>query len=114
MPKLILCLCTCPDKKNAQSIAKILLEKKLAACVNIIPGIMSMYRWQGKIQQDDEVLLLIKTRAINYSPLEKTIIQHHPYDVPEVLSFNIETGFADYLRWVEKNSDQHGELPCDT
>lgn len=73
---------------------------KLAACVNIIPGITSVYEWQGKIENDQEVLMMIKTRTSKVDSLAKFVTENHPYDVPEVISTSIEQGNQKYLEWI--------------
>ncbi len=96
-----LVLSTCPDPDSAKAIAHTLVEGKLAACVNIVPGLRSIYTWQGKVESADEQLLLIKTRADHYSRVEAAIHKHHPYELPEVVSVPIETGSPDYLAWID-------------
>lgn len=96
-----LLLCTCPDKPMAEKIARLLIEQQLAACVNLLPNVTSIYRWQNAIEQADEVLLLIKTRSSVYAELEQTIKTHHPYEVPEIIALNIEQGLPDYLQWID-------------
>lgn len=98
--KYHLVLCTCPDQDCAQHLATMLIEGNLAACVNILPGIMSVYRWQGKIENSQEQLLLIKARADMYAQIEKMIVAHHPYELPEVIAVPIQNGLAGYLSWV--------------
>ncbi len=100
---LILVLCTCPQGEIAERLAKMLVEQKLAACVNINDSIQSVYRWQGKIQQDREALLMIKTSEQLWSRLEQELIRHHPYEVPEIIATPISAGSEHYLSWVEEN-----------
>lgn len=95
-----LVLCTCPDLSTAQKIAKLLVEKQQAACVSIIPGMTSIYSWQGAIETDQEHLLLIKTETVQFDMLKTQIIEHHPYQIPEIIALPIEQGSTDYLRWV--------------
>ena len=97
-----LVLCTCPDQKSAQSIAEILIDQHLAACVNILPGVKSIYSWQGKQETAQELLLVIKTTKNVYETLEKTIIELHPYELPEIIAVNIEAGNAGYLDWISE------------
>jgi periplasmic divalent cation tolerance protein len=92
--------CTCPDQAVAERIATALVEEKLAACVNIVGGIVSIYRWQDGLQRDPEVLLIIKTRENSYPLLEGRIRELHPYDVAEVIALPIVRGAADYLDWL--------------
>ena len=92
---------TVGDNDSAEMIAGELLAKKLAACVQIAPC-RSMYRWQGKIEKDDEYLLIIKSKGILYPELEKVIRRIHPYEVPELLAMDIAAGNPDYLHWLEQ------------
>lgn len=100
MKPAIVTLCTCPDNDTAEKIAKTLVEGKLAACVNILPGIKSVYQWQGKIETANEILLLIKSSAERYPDLEIAIRKHHPYEIPEIIALPIGHGLADYLDWI--------------
>ena len=95
-----LVLCTCPDQDSAQAIAEHLIDQGLAACVNILPGILSIYSWQGKRESAQELLLVIKTTKTVYDTLEKTITGLHPYELPEIIAVNIENGSAGYLNWI--------------
>lgn len=96
----ILVLCTCPSLADAEAIATALIEERLAACVNRLPGIKSHYRWEGRVMLDDEFLLLIKTSASLFERLEKMIKTLHPYETPEIIALPIVAGSADYLRWI--------------
>ena len=98
----LLVLCTCPDRASADVIAQALLERRLAACINILPGVSSMYRWQGKIETAEEVLLVIKTRQPRYAELEAEILSHHPYELPEVVAVPLDRGLPGYLAWIEQ------------
>ncbi len=95
-----LALTTAPGAAEARRIAAALLEERLAACANIVPGLLSVYRWQGRIHQDSEVLLLLKTTADALSALETRLLELHPYDTPEFLAFEAGAGSAAYLDWV--------------
>jgi periplasmic divalent cation tolerance protein len=90
---------TCPDQKTSDNIAETLLEKNLAACVNST-GVKSSYWWKGKIQKNKEVLMIIKTTKKNLKKLEKTIKSLHPYEVCEIVSFDIK-GSTEYLKWID-------------
>lgn len=92
---------TCPDADNAQRIAEALVERNLAACVNIVPGLRSVYRWKGKRESAEELLLIIKARAADYAKLETAIRELHPYELPEIVAVSIETGLPAYLQWIE-------------
>ncbi len=96
----LLVFSTCPDQTVAESLAEQLVSLQLAACVNILPGLTSVYRWQGKVERDSEVLLLIKTDTGHYSALEKLIRQHHPYELPEIIGVSVEMGLPEYLHWI--------------
>jgi len=92
---------TCPNPETAQHLARQLLEKRLVACVNLVPQITSMYWWEGKIQEDCEVLLIAKTLAERIEELKRVIPELHPYDVPELLVLPVEDGLPAYLSWVK-------------
>jgi len=100
MSYALLILCTCPNAESASRIARALVEERLAACVNRVPGLTSVYRWQGEIHEDNEVLLLIKTQHERFESLRARIIELHPYDVPEVIALEIAAGHAPYLEWL--------------
>jgi periplasmic divalent cation tolerance protein len=94
-------LCTCPDNATAEKIARCLVSDNLAACVNILPGITSVYRWQGQIETAQEQLLLIKANKSSYQAIETTIKKHHPYELPEIIAVPIENGLPEYLHWID-------------
>ncbi len=96
-------LCTVPDEILAASIARTLVEEGLAACVNRLP-VGSTYRWQDRICEEREVLLLIKTGSDRYAALEARLIELHPYDLPEVIAFEASAGLKTYLDWVDAAS----------
>ena len=98
----VACWTTCPDEKVAEGLATTLLSERLCACVNIIPGVTSMYWWDNKVNKDQEFLLMIKTTKSNQEKLIEHIKQEHPYDVPEVICVDIDHGNNDYLDWVKK------------
>ncbi len=100
--KYLCVLTTVPKISKARSLAGLLVSKQLAACVQILPGLESHYRWRGKKEAAKEILLLIKTRASAYKRLEKTILQNHPYEVPEIVAFPITKGSKAYLGWINK------------
>ncbi len=93
-------LCTCPDEAAARGIATALLAAELAACVNCVAGIRSMYRWDGQIRDDAEVLLVIKTSAARYEALEALVRAQHPYDLPEIIALPVVAGSREYLNWI--------------
>ena len=90
-----------PDQASAQAIASLLVEKRLAACVNIMPPVVSTYRWQGKVETASEVPLMIKTTIKRYPELEAAIRKAHPYEVPEIIALPIHAGLPDYLQWID-------------
>ena len=89
--------------EEAERIARKVVEKRLAGCVNIIPKIRSIYRWQGNVEEDREAMLLIKTDAKHLPKLKKRIKKMHSYDVPEILVFDIDDGDEDYLKWLKSS-----------
>lgn len=95
-----LVLNTCPDGQTARAIAAALVEERAAACVNIVPGVRSVYRWQGSIEEDEEQLLLIKTTSDKYPLVEQTIQGRHPYEVPEIIAVSLASGLPAYLSWI--------------
>jgi len=95
-----LLLCTCPDEACAARIARVLVEARLAACVSRVPGLLSTYRWNDQVQEDAEVLLLIKTRADAVPALKARLAELHPYEVPEILVLDIAAGLPAYLDWL--------------
>ena len=102
----LLILCNCPDEEVANRIALAVLESGLAACVNILPRVQSLYRWQGKIESATEIPLLIKSTAANYPALEAAIQKLHPYDIPEIIALPVERGLPAYLNWVAAETVQ--------
>jgi periplasmic divalent cation tolerance protein len=94
-------LCTCPDKNTAENIARLLVKDKLAACVNILPGITSIYTWQEQIESAQEHLLLIKANKTTYQAIAAAIKEQHPYEIPEIIAVPIENGLPEYLHWID-------------
>ncbi len=101
--EIILVFTTCPDAASAGRIAERLVTDRLAACVNMIPGVRSVFEWEGKTEHSEEIVLLIKTTALRYKDVETAIQESHPYELPEVLSVPVERGSPPYLRWIEEN-----------
>ncbi len=91
---------TCPDEDTAARIGRLVVEEGLAACVNLLPGMRSIYRWQGRIEDAHETVLLVKTSAAMVAALTARIVALHPYAVPCVLRMPIAGGFAPYLEWL--------------
>lgn len=96
----LLVLTSLPDEASARALARDLVERRIAACVNILAPCHSVYRWQGKLEGAAEVPLLIKTTAARYSALEAAIRAQHPYELPEILAVPIACGLSAYLAWV--------------
>ena len=95
---------TTPDAQTAEKIAKVLLKKRLCACVNIVPGIRSLFHWEGKIESQTECMLFIKTRKTLFSKVSRAIKAHHPYTVPEVISLPVAQAQSDFLAWLVKET----------
>ena len=100
-----LLLSACPDMATAEHIAGTLVEEGLAACVTLLPGARSIYRWQGKLERVEECLLLIKACADDYPALERRLLALHPYDVPELLALPVLAGNPAYLAWLEADRE---------
>lgn len=94
-------LVTAPDAATAEELATAVVGEGLAACANLIPGVVSIYRWEGKLQRDAEVLLVLKTTVERCAALTERVLALHPYQIPEVLSLPVESGSEGYLRWVQ-------------
>lgn len=103
MSDAMIILCTCPDAETASALSRSLVEAKLAACVNIVQGIRSIYRWQGEVSDDREALMVIKSLTSCYQALEAWIVENHPYDVPEVIAVPVDRVSASYLAWIESS-----------
>jgi periplasmic divalent cation tolerance protein len=95
-----LVITNCPDEASANAIALAIVEAKLAACVNILPRVQSIYHWQGAVESATEVPLLIKTTTAAYPALEAAIRARHPYEIPEIIALPISAGLPAYLNWV--------------
>ena len=93
-------LCSVPDQETGELIASTLVTEQLAACVNIIPGITSIYRWKGTVEQDQEALLLVKTGQESWQPLAERIRELRPYELPEIIAVPIHTGQTEYIKWI--------------
>lgn len=97
---------TTHDEKEAATLARALIEARLAACVNIINGIRSIYRWQGKVEENAEVLMIVKTRQDLFDPLAERVRELHSYDVPEIIAVPVTRGSEAYLRWINNSTGQ--------
>jgi periplasmic divalent cation tolerance protein len=96
----LLVMTTCPDPEHAETLSVELIEAGLAACINQLPGIRSVYRWKGELKSGSEVMLMIKTPADRWDALEQAIKSSHPYELPEIIAVPITTGHAPYLQWI--------------
>lgn len=103
---VVVCHCTCPDAGTAERIAQALVSARLAACVNILPGVRSVYRWQGAIERADEVLLLAKTTRERLEPLIALVASLHPHELPEVIAVEVAAGLPAYLDWVVASASE--------
>jgi periplasmic divalent cation tolerance protein len=95
-----LVLCTCPDAKTASHLAEVLVTEGRAGCVSIVPGLTSVYPWEGRIEKSQEHLLLIKTEIEAFGALETLLKTQHPYELPEIIAVPIVRGSVDYLEWI--------------
>jgi periplasmic divalent cation tolerance protein len=98
----IIVFITAPKEAEAAKIARALVEERLAGCVNIVKGIRSVYRWQGKVEDEKEVLLIAKTKKKLFRALEKKVKALHSYEVPEIISLPVVGGSADYIKWLRE------------
>jgi periplasmic divalent cation tolerance protein len=105
MSEPIVVLVTCSSEEESLKIARSLVEERLAACVNIISPIRSIYRWEGKIWDEKEWLLIIKTQKQRFEELEKKVISLHSYSAPEIISLPIEEGSSAYLNWIRQSTE---------
>ena len=94
--------CTCPDQTTSEAIAHLLVEQQLAACVNILPGLTSIYRWQDQLETAEEHLLIIKSTQDQYPAIEQAITLRHPYEMPEIIALPIGQGLPAYLEWIQR------------
>lgn len=107
---MLLILTTVPDMLIAKSLARYLVEQKLAACVSFLPNMHSIYRWQDVIEEAEEILLLIKTSTARYAELEAAIQTMHPYEVPEIIALPSSAGLAAYFDWIEQTTQKDGDV----
>ena len=100
---VLVVLVTCPPDK-AQGIADALVEERVAACVNVVPSLHSVYRWKGAVHHEDEAMLLVKTTKDRFAALKQAVLKHHPYELPEVIAVAVDRGHTPYLEWVIESS----------
>ncbi|MFN3987165.1 MAG: divalent-cation tolerance protein CutA [Rhodocyclaceae bacterium] len=105
MSDTLLVLTNLPDAASAQRLARLLVEQRFAACVNVLSPCTSVYRWQDGVEEASEVPLLIKTTRAAYGALEEAILAHHPYELPEIVAVPIERGLETYLAWLRSETD---------
>ena len=108
MTDVYLVLCTLPPGDAAAGIARAVVEERLAACVNIVPAIRSIYAWDGALQDDEEQLAILKTTADRFDELRTRLLQLHPYSVPEIIAMSVADGHLAYLGWVRDSVRPHG------
>jgi len=107
-PELITALCTCPDEATAAKLSRGLVGERLAACVNIVPAVRSIYRWKTEICDEGEVLMVIKSTRSRFDALQTWLLEHHPYDVPEVVALDVSKVADEYRAWVESSMGPEG------
>lgn len=98
--RVVAVLTTAPSAEEAERIGGALVEERLAACANVVPGIVSIFRWKGAVSHESEVLMILKTTADGLQALTRRIVELHPYEVPEVLALDVRDGHSAYLDWV--------------
>jgi periplasmic divalent cation tolerance protein len=98
---MLVVMSTFPSADKAAEIARALVDAKLAACVNVLPTVRSIYRWQGAVSDDSEALAIIKTTAERYDAMAAMLVSLHPYEVPEIVALPVATGHAPYLAWLD-------------
>lgn len=98
--EVLLVFCTCPDEETGARIAETLVMERLAACVNRLPALVSVYLWQDKLEHDTETLLLIKTTNARFDALRTRLCELHPYELPEIVATPVTKGLPEYLQWV--------------
>ena len=102
--RFMVVLATVPSESVGRDIARDVVAKRLAACVNIVPGVVSVYEWEGRMEESGEVLLIMKTTEDRMDALIRGIKELHPYEVPEIIALPIDSGFEPYLKWVRSNT----------
>ena len=102
-----LVITNCPTMTEAEALAEKVLAARLAACVNIVPGLLSLYEWQGRMERSQEVMLLMKSRSELFTALEQLVQENHSYELPELIAVPIEEGLAPYLNWIDAQLDNN-------
>jgi len=104
VPDVLVVLVTAPSAEKAGELGRTLVSERLAACANVIPGLRSIYWWEGKVQDEPEALILLKTTRGRFEALRDRVLALHPYQVPEVVALPIEAGSENYLKWIERET----------
>ena len=107
-PGALMVLVTAPSVEVARHLARVLVDEGLAACVNVVPEVASIYRWQGRREETTEALLIVKTGVARYEALEQRVLELHPYSVPEVLALPVARGAPRYVQWVQDSVASEG------
>lgn len=109
---VLVCLCTCPDADSARALGRALVEERLAACVQVLPGIESIYRWEGAVESSAEILLVIKSTRGRFGDLQARLVALHPYEVPELVALPAVAGLPAYLHWVADSTRAAAAAPA--
>ena len=107
--RVLVVFVTCPSAAVARRLARYLVRRRLAACVNVVPGLTSYFHWAGKLERARETLLILKTTAGTFAPLRRALLTLHPYDSPEIIALPVVAGHAAYLRWVRTSVKSRGD-----
>jgi periplasmic divalent cation tolerance protein len=108
MTDKVIVFSTCPSREEAKRIARGLVEERLAACVNVLDGVSSIYHWQGKVEESDEVMLVVKSRRDLLGRLQERLANMHSYEVPEAVAIPVVDGLPAYLEWLDRELDPPG------
>src|SRR5688572_17743394 len=110
---ILMVYCTVPDAETAERLARAVVSERLAACVNVLPGIRSIYRWDGAVESSDELLLIAKTARSSFDALRDRLVALHPYELPEIVAVKLDLGSPDYVDWVRRESAGTGTGSAD-
>ena len=102
--EVLVVLVTAPSAEKAAELGRVLVSERVAACANVLPGIRSIYWWEGKVQDEPEVLLLLKTARTRFDALRDRVLALHPYQLPEVIALPVEAGSTKYLEWITRET----------
>ena len=108
MTDKVIVLSTCPSREEAKRIARGLVEERLAACVNVVDGVLSVYQWQGSVHESDEVMLVVKSRRDLLGRLQERLAGMHSYEVPEVMAIPVAEGLPAYIEWMDRELEPSG------